>query len=281
VYGAPYSAFDCDDGSVDTDYKLFWEAEQAYTSSMMNYYISNNEEDKDRFIEIADGTINFFMNNFVDTEYGEVFEKTDREGNPNLIKGHYDKAGYHSTELAYYTYLYGNLFYKKEPVELYYFIDASDEAQTVSLYPLAIEDNYLKIEAVELNGKTFNTFDKDTRTLNIAANEGGIFKVTFINTKPVTGIDEPDTDNSLEVNVYPNPMISSGIIDYTIDEYTDVTISIIDITGKVIRAIENKNVSPGIYHEIIYREDLHKDGIYLLQVKTNTRSTIIKLVIMD
>ena len=105
--------------------------------------------------------------------------------------------------------------------------------------------------------------------------------MTFINTKPVTGIDEPDTDNSLEVNVYPNPMISSGIIDYTIDEYTDVTISIIDITGKVIGAIENKNVSPGIYHEIIYREDLHKDGIYLLQVKTNTRSTIIKLVIMD
>lgn len=281
VYGAPYSAFDCDDGSVDTDYKLFWEAEQAYTSSMMNYYISNNEEDKDRFIEIADGTINFFMNNFVDTEYGEVFEKTDREGNPNLIKGHYDKAGYHSTELAYYTYLYGNLFYKKEPVELYYFIDASDEAQAVSLYPLAIEDNYLKIEAVELNGKTFNTFDKDTRTLNIAANEGGIFKVTFINTKPVTGINEPDNDNSLEVNVYPNPMISSGIIEYTIDEFTDVTIQIIDITGRVIYTTENKNVSPGIYHEIINREDFNKDNIYLLQVKTDTQSSITKLMIMD
>jgi mannose/cellobiose epimerase-like protein (N-acyl-D-glucosamine 2-epimerase family) len=260
--------------------KLFWEVEQAYTSGMMNYYISNDEDDKNRFIEVADGTIDFFMNNFVDTEYGEVYELTDKEGNVmSAQKGHFDKAGYHSTEFVYYAYLYGNLFYKEEPVELYYFIDASNEAQTVSLYPLAIEDNYLKIDAVELNGNAFNTYDKDTRTLNIAANQGGIFKVTFSNCKN-NDVYAPfaNTPDNLNVKVYPNPVISSSVIEYNVDTYTDVTINIIDITGKVIYSIENKNVSPGIYQEIIHRNQIAGNNICFIKAKTNTQSKIIKLI---
>ncbi len=278
VYGGP-----CFVNEVPVN-KLFWEVEQAYTSGMMNYYISSDEDDKNRFLKVADGTIDFFMNHFVDTEYGEVYEMTDKEGNvTSSQKGHYDKAGYHSTELVYYTYLYGNLLYKKEPVELYYFIDASDETQTVSLYPLAIEDNYLKIDAVELDGVPFTSFNRDTRTLNIAANEGGIFKVTFSNTRPVSGLDEPLalSDNRVNMNIYPNPITTSGTIEYTIDTYTDITIHIFDLTGKVIYSVENKNVSPGTHQEIIRREDLQENNICLVQVKTNTQSNILKLLIMD
>ncbi|MBN1926287.1 MAG: AGE family epimerase/isomerase [Prolixibacteraceae bacterium] len=278
VYGAPYSSFDCDNGYVDTGYKLFWEAEQAYTSAMLNYYISDNGEDKDRFIEVADGTLGFFMDHFVDPVYGEVYEMTDREGNPNMVKGHHDKAGYHSTELAYYIYLYGNLFYKKEPVELYYFIAADDDAQSVSLYPLAMEDNYLKIDAVELNGNEFINFDKDSRTLNIEPNEGGLFKVTFSNTKPAAGIDALKNDNSLEVCVYPNPVTSSGIIEYTIESYTDVSITIFDINGKVLHYIKNENVAPGKYRKTLHRKYLKENTFCFLQIKTNTQSKIIKLI---
>ena len=282
TYGGPYSNYDWSSGFINTTYKLFWEDEQAYTSGIMNYYISNNEDDKNKFIEVADRSIDFFMNKFVDAENGEVYIQTDREGNPDLTdKGFYFKAGYHSTEMAYYAYLYGNLFYKKEPVELYYFIDASDEAQTVSLYPLAIEDNYLKIDEVELNGEAFSTFDKDTRTLNIAANQGGIFKVTFSNYKIFDGVHAPFasiTDN-LNVKVYPNPVISSGVIEYTIDNYTDVSIKIFDITGKEIHSIENKNASPGIYQEIIHRDQLGGNNICFIKVTTDTQSKIIKLII--
>ena len=245
IYGAPYSYYDWADGSIDTGYKLFWETEQAYTSGIMNYYISDDENDKEKFIEVADGSIDFFMNNFVDTEYGEVYMSTDRQGNPDQMdKGFDDKAGYHSTELAYYTYLYGNLFYKGEPVALYYYINASDKAQTVSLYPLAIEDNYLKIDAVELNGNAFDTYDKDTRTLNIAAGQGGIFKVTFRNYNNTVGVHAPyaSISDNLDVRVYPNPVFSSGVIEYTINNYTDVSISIFDIAGKMIHSIKNRNV---------------------------------------
>jgi mannose/cellobiose epimerase-like protein (N-acyl-D-glucosamine 2-epimerase family) len=280
-YGAPYSYFDCSTGFVDTDSKLFWEVEQAYTSGIMNYYISDDEDDRNKFIEIADGSIDFFMNHFADPVNGEVYMETDRQGNPdNTYKGSYDKAGYHSTELVYYTYLYGNLFYKKEPVELYYFIDASNQAQSVSLYPLAIEDNCLKIDAVELNDIPFENFNSDTRTLNIAANEGGIFKVTFRNDRR-TGINKTFASNSLDVNVYPNPLINSSIVEYTIDTYTDVSVNVLDISGRLIYSIENKSVAPGIYHEKILREKLAGSNICLVQVKTNSQSNIVKLIIID
>ncbi|MCF8360151.1 MAG: AGE family epimerase/isomerase [Prolixibacteraceae bacterium] len=281
VYGAPYSSFDCDNGYVDTEYKLFWEAEQAFTSAMLNYYISNNGEDKERFIEVADGTLEFFMEHFVDEIYGEVFEMTDREGDPNMVKGHHDKAGYHSTELAYYIYLYGNLFYKSEPVELYYFIGADDDAQVVSLYPLAIEDNCLKIDTVELNGNAFTNFDKDSRTLNIGPNEGGVFKVTFSNAKSVSGINDPHTSDNLDVRVFPNPVTSSAIIEYSIDKCTDVTIYVTDITGKVVYSIKNKNVAPGKYQKTICRESFNGNNLCFLQIITKEQIKSVKLIVMD
>ena len=86
------------------------------------------------------------------------------------------------------------------------------------------------------------------------------------------------TDN-LNVKVYPNPVISSGVIEYTIDNYTDVSIKIFDITGKEIHSIENKNASPGIYQEIIHRDQLGGNNICFIKVTTDTQSKIIKLII--
>ena len=47
-------------------------------------------------------------------EYGEVYSDRTRYGGQiwGLEKGNNGKAGYHSIELGYYTYLYGNLFLK-------------------------------------------------------------------------------------------------------------------------------------------------------------------------
>jgi len=136
---------------------------------------------------------------------------------------------------------------------------------------------------VELNGNTFNTYDKDTRTLNIAANQGGIFKVTFSNYKNKNDVYAPfaSIPDNLNLKVYPNPVISSSVIEYTINNFTDVSIKIFDIAGKVIHSIENKNVSPGIYQEIIHRNQLAGNNICFIKVKTDTQSKIIKLIIMD
>ncbi len=283
TYGAPYTGYDWTSGYINTNSKSWWDVEQAYTSGIMNYYISEDEDDKNKYLEIADGSIDFFMKYFVDKENGEVYETTSREGTSYASqKGHFWKAGYHSTELAYYAYLYGNLFYREEPVELYYFIDQCSQPQEISLYPLAIEDQNLKIDAVELDGISFENFDSDTRTLHIAANEGGIFKVAFIN-DIISGLYEPLTASSdmLNAEVYPNPLEETGFIEYTIDYYTDVTIQVLDISGRVIYAIENKKAAPGKHQEIITRSDLGNNNVCFIHIRTDEQSTTKKLVVLD
>ena len=94
-------------------------------------------------------------------------------------------------------------------------------------------------------------------------------------------MDETLNNNSLDVNVYPNPLTSSGILEYTIDTYTDVSINVFDISGRLIYSVENKNVVPGVYRETLLREKLGENNICLVQVKTTAQSNVIKLVILD
>jgi hypothetical protein len=54
-----------------------------------------------------------------------------------------------------------------------------------------------------------------------------------------------------------------------------------DISGRLIYAVEKNNLSPGIHHEIIDREDLGKNTICILKVQTTTQSYTQKLIIMD
>ena len=98
------------------------------------------------------------------------------------MKGTYWKGGYHSLELFYYTYLYGNLMVHEKPVTLYYYIEPVDTDRTISLKPVALGENILTIEKITLNGKKYDKFIGSICELQIPAHEGGEFKVTF---KPV------------------------------------------------------------------------------------------------
>jgi hypothetical protein len=94
-------------------------------------------------------------------------------------KGGLFTAGYHSTELGYYTYLYSSLYYHKTPVQLYYYYPAESGERTFKLTPIAIEDTLLKILDVTLNGVAYTDFNRDNRTIHLPAGTGGKFRVTF------------------------------------------------------------------------------------------------------
>ncbi len=176
VNGGPYTNFDWLSGARKQSTKDWWTTEQGFTGGIVNWYISGD----DVFLQMADESIDFFMNHFVDYDYGEVYSATYADGTvADNKKGDMFKAAYHSIELAYYVYLYGNLYCHRQPVELYYLFPAMDAEQEISLWPLAIEDDKLKITGVTLDGGEFTGFDRDTRTLTLAPGEGGKFKVTF------------------------------------------------------------------------------------------------------
>lgn len=158
----------------------WWTVEQCFTSGMMNWYITQKPE----YLEIADKAIDFFMKYYYDYTNGEVFAVVNSNGTvSDNKKGDTFKGAYHSIELMYYVYLYTNLFYHQKPVTLHYRWQApSDAPLRLSLWPVEIEDERLKITAVETKeGVILTSFDPATRQVVIPAGLHGTFTVVFEN----------------------------------------------------------------------------------------------------
>ena len=98
--------------------KAWWQMEQAIVAGLQMYNLTG----QDWYLQMADETINFFMQYFVDHQNGEVYADRTRYGGYawNEAKGNSGKSGYHSIETGYYTYLYGNLLYQFQPAVLNY-----------------------------------------------------------------------------------------------------------------------------------------------------------------
>ena len=242
-------------GNPDTA-KAWWQMEQAVVAGLQMYDITGEE----KYLQMADETTNFFMKYFVDHVYGEVYENRTKHGGETWgeHKGNGFKAGYHSIELGYYIYLYGNLLLHKEPATLYYNIDKSDDdnIRNIPLNPIAMNLHDLIISSVKLDGNEYTNYDSEKRVLNIEQNIGGEFKVTFDIDESVDvaqNIEEIPSRFALEQN-YPNPFNPSTTIKYSIPVVdtrrgvsSHVTLKVYDILGQKIITLVNKEQQPGNY----------------------------------
>jgi hypothetical protein len=151
--------------------------EQALTSGLQLYGITGDTQ----YLQMADESLDFFMTYFVDHEYGEVYMDRTRTGGFawNEEKGNEWKAAYHSIEMGYYVYLYGNLFVKHEPVTLHYNFVESSEDRSILMTPLAIADSDLRIQQVLWEGQPYTNYDPNDRILKLPADVSGHFEVTY------------------------------------------------------------------------------------------------------
>ncbi len=178
VNGGPFGIFKWDTGLRNDAFKQWWGQEQAVASGLTAWFNSGNED----FLAMADQTLQFYTQNYIDSVYGEVFHSAAADGTPNdTRKGHANKGSYHSVELGYYAYLYGKLFVHRKPATLYYKLDAKASNYDVTLTPLPMAEGCLTIEDVEIDGEEYDddNFDEETRTITMAAGVGGIVKVQF------------------------------------------------------------------------------------------------------
>ena len=256
-------------------YGQWWEWEQAFTAGMMVYYITGDEN----YLDFADNQIDYFMDTCVDHVYGDVY----RSPSSGTDKGDYYKAGYHSTELGYYMYLYSNLYYHRNPASLYYYFEPTDSARQILLYPIAIEDSLLNITAVILDGEPFSNFDSESRTLNLAEGVGGIFYVTFENSSPLTVITQHEqsaipSSYSLLQN-YPNPFNPTTTISYELHQSNDIKLSIYNVTGQKIVDLVNKKQEPGFF-QIEFNADHLASGVYFYIIKTGDKMLTKKMILM-
>ncbi|MES2675367.1 MAG: cellulose binding domain-containing protein [Pseudomonadota bacterium] len=181
VNGGIYSTLNWKTGALTSSNKNHWKLEQGFNSGMINYYTATNQSDKDIYLQVADGSLDFFMTHIRDTVFGDIWAEVNKDGTVvvDADKGGLFSAGYHSIELGYYTYMYGKLYYQLQPVQLYYKYPISAQARAIKLTPIDIQDDQLIVTAVERDGVPYTAFNGTTRTLQLPAGTGGKFKVTF------------------------------------------------------------------------------------------------------
>ncbi|MCD6017525.1 MAG: hypothetical protein K0S53_646 [Bacteroidetes bacterium] len=85
--------------------------------------------------------------------------------------------------------------------------------------------------------------------------------------------------NLKNVNIRPNPASSYVVIDYSLTQESDLSISVIDITGKVIDQVESEKKSEVGDHSIRYNTKNLSAGIYFIRFKTENGIESKKLIV--
>jgi hypothetical protein len=78
--------------------------------------------------------------------------------------------------------------------------------------------------------------------------------------------------------IYPNPISQSATLSFLLNEESSVVIQILDVNGRSLKIMAQKNFSQGS-HELTFNRELLPAGIYFLQLKTDEGVMMKKMVI--
>jgi len=249
--GGPYKDYDRVSGEMlmwgnpDTA-KAWWQMEQAITAGLILFHETGDET----YLEVADETLHFFMQYFVDPIYGEVYENRTRYGNQTwgLNKGSGGKAGYHSIETGYYTYLYASMFLHESPFSLYYWFEPEPVDRVMLLTPSTFDlMRPLQIDSILLDGMDYTTFEGASRQLMIPAHTGGEFMVTFSPGSAIA-IDEYEPPQSpLLSTPYPNPFNPNTLLTLQVEHPGHVDLTVYDVQGRKVKTLLSSDLGTGTY----------------------------------
>ncbi len=282
--GGPYKDYNRTTGEMlmwgitDTA-KAWWQMEQAVTSGLMLYQLTG----KEKYLKMADETLDFFMKYFVDHVYGDVFENTNKYGGMiaawGTTKGGTGKAAYHSIETGYYTYLYGKLLVKKEPATLYYRFGAENRDRTFTLRPIGVPNGFLTISGIKKDGSLYNNFSSDKITL--PANTNGVFAVTYklpiIDNIALSNNNLPN--NFQLMQNYPNPFNPTTTISYQLSANSYTTLKVYDVVGREIATLVNEVKEVGTY-SVQFDGSRLSSGMYFARLEWNGKQQLKKMVLV-
>ncbi|MDZ7725348.1 MAG: AGE family epimerase/isomerase [candidate division KSB1 bacterium] len=281
VHGGPLMGYNWKTGEVDAG-KDYWMVEQAVMCGLINYYIAESDSMRRLCLQMADESIDFYMNYLRDDVYGGSFSQTRVEGEvTNDTKGDIWKNGYHGVELGYLTYLYTNLYVHQQPVQLYYHFEAAERQRIVELYPLAIPDQHLKITAVEREGQDWPQYDRDARSITLPADSGGTFCVTFENTgAPLFVADEPNTIDRLRLQpAFPNPFNHATRIEFHLPKQMQVQLAVYNTLGQQVRHLDYGRMASGVHAVTLNAADF-SSGVYFYQLQADQQVRTGKLTLI-
>jgi len=266
-------------GNPDTA-KAWWQMEQGVMAGLELHGLLGSTDP----LSMGDETLDFFMEHFVDHTYGDVFENRTRYGDETwgTWKGNGYKAGYHSIETGYYSYLYGSLFVNQEMVTLRYKFDVMDEARFYHLTPIAIADNELVIEEVYHNGEQYTLFDPETRIIELAAGASGEFEVTF---RPIpvgvgNGTKISLVPSSLTMaKAYPNPFNGITNLAFQLNTSSTVKMSVYNINGQRVVDLPEQQLAAGSHRLPISMNSI-ATGTYFVHLATPHEQAVVRVVMV-
>lgn len=96
-----------------------------------------------------------------------------------------------------------------------------------------------------------------------------------------TGITRYNAMDKMQLNVFPNPFKETFNIEFTLAEYEEVELSILDVKGKVVEVFGKKGYQAG-EHRISYSPTIvPTNGIYIVELKTASKLSVKRLVRME
>lgn len=78
------------------------------------------------------------------------------------------------------------------------------------------------------------------------------------------------------IRVYPNPFNQSTTIEYSIDQYSFVSVEIIDLNGNIIRKLQSGYKNPGVYSLPITLEN-NRSSVFFIKFRLNDQVHLEKL----
>ncbi len=119
-------------------------------------------------------------------------------------------------------------------------------------------------------------YEDDCKVIYAGTHGRGMWRTTTLTgaaCKTVAGVNDPKADNAVSnINVFPNPVSNAGKVSLSLDKPADVTVRILDVTGKLISEQIFKNGQAG-ENTFDFSADNLPSGTYLLAATVaNTRT---------
>lgn len=117
-------------------------------------------------------------------------------------------------------------------------------------------------------------------TIYAATHGRGVFECNRFSS--INEQDPETSDNTympLSLSIYPNPATDNATVSYTLDENSDIKVSIYDLSGKLITSVDLKNMAKG-YHSYKIDCSMFKNGTYFIQMQNGSETATAKFIKM-
>jgi len=91
------------------------------------------------------------------------------------------------------------------------------------------------------------------------------------------GIEELSAE-SIDLQIFPNPITDNSILAFELNERSDVEMDVMDVMGRTVIVLEDSSLSQGQHQYSISRNELSQ-GMYFVRMSVNGRTTMVKFMV--